>query len=108
MLGIKLDLRPLVDTLRPLEGMILAAVIQGPWTTGVPSVSLAIAWPRNMPEQDHAAVIDGCLSLCRKTTLTTADYEEQDPRYVCDPLIWFHDFPYHERDIRFPDNLRGP
>jgi hypothetical protein len=47
----------------------------------------AVIWPRGALLDEHRSVISGFESFCH---FTETPYAEQDPKYICDPRIWFY------------------
>ena len=56
----------------------------------------SVVWPRGAREEEHDAVLLGFEAFGH---FTDTPYEHQDPKYVCDPRIWFYsDQSFYELD----------
>jgi hypothetical protein len=61
-------------------------VILGIYVSGTAN-EFSVVWPRGALDLEHQAVIE---ALDGAFEFTETDYADQDPKYVCDPRVWFY------------------
>jgi len=74
----------ILDAYLSLKHVILAILINKSGD------EFTISWPKTASVERHHSVIDKFLESAREVW-TTTDYIKQDPKFVCDPMIWFYE-----------------
>ena len=76
------DVASLLDEFHDVRKAILCIRVPHRISQG----GLSVSWPKDVSEQELTVIRDACLSV-RATS--QVPYTEQDPKHICDPMIWF-------------------
>lgn len=79
------DVGRLLDLFHDVRDSVLCIALPHNTSEGYEG-ELSVVWPRDVPSSQVEAIRDACLSIHRDSEVP---YEQQDPKHICDPLIWF-------------------
>jgi len=79
------DVGNLLDHFHDIRQAVLAMILPLP-TSESYGEELSVVWPVDVSREELAGIRDCCLTIACETDTA---YEDQDPKHICDPLVWF-------------------